>query len=188
MISVGAALPSLGEVGCDVVEVQRLIDAATMRLSRDLGTYVGPIRQFTDVHSGGRTGGPGHASIWLANTPLPDSAETPITVETRYSVADDFVALLPGDFFIDGYTLHSPTRFPAGPATVRVSYSAGFPLDAGPAELRALVMELVRYSAAANSSGGKLAESLGDYSYTMGQLDEIVGYHSTVSRWRRYAP
>lgn len=120
----------------------RLEAAAVAFVERATGHYFGPPAprvEYADAV--------GQREIWLRDTPSP---QTVVTVEI------DGAAVDPASFTLRGRRLRHATRWgsPAYPADARISYTAGFAPDAGPADIEQAVVEIVA-AAYENRAPGK---------------------------------
>lgn len=169
-------------------DLQRLIDEATATLGVGLHQYLGPVTTFVDeVRLTGSC-----ALTWVTLPRLPIAITT---VEWRPTLFSTWTALAPtlsdgrASWSLSDYRLY----LAAAPSDLlRVTYTSGYAVGTGPAELQALVMEMVlaryRGTAALVESGAVQSETLGDYSYTRFGADELralSGYETAVRRWRR---
>jgi hypothetical protein len=166
--------------------LERLIEEATAALGHELRRYLGPPKAQVDIRCGGDY--PGHREAFLSDDPQISEA-TPMTVATRATVFEPFVDLDPEDWALVGLQVLARNRFPPGRGTVRLSYTVGYPVETGPAELRDLVRQLVvlKFGAKPQDASGLLmqSETMGDYSYTRGDVEALAGWNSIVNRWRR---
>lgn len=187
MITVADARQDLG-LGDDTTQdqvVARLITEATASLGRELGIYLGPIVQETEIKCGGHP--PGHNLVFCLEDPVVTEAY-PMTVSTRSTQFDAWTVLAADQWALDGRTVVARNRFPPGRGTVRLVYARGYKVGTGPDELKDLVRQLVkiRYHAREAGSDDLLkSESMGDYSYTRRDLEMTEGWASVVDRWRR---
>lgn len=169
----------------------RLIEEATATLGRAILEYLGPIKEFVELRDASY--GDGQFAIALSRVPVGVSK-----VEQRRSPFSPFVEVPPladdGNpaYAIVGRDLLLRAGVAYGPGSLRVTYTSGYALDEGPAELRAIVEALVvgRYRgfSAGVTEGGLKSESLGDYSYTRFGLDELMaqsGWESVARAWKR---
>lgn len=185
MITPAVARAALG-LGADTThdrEIVRMIDAATATLGRELNRYLGPPRQTIDIRCGGNP--PGTDVVYLAETPI---TEYPVVVATRGSVFEAYADLADTEYALEGQTLYARSSFPSGRGSVKVTYTHGYPVGTGPAELMDLVLAMVvaRWKAGrSNTDPSMQSESLGDYSYTRGDLDALTGWAGARDRWRR---
>jgi hypothetical protein len=161
--------------------LQRLIDGATAALSRELGRYLGPPAEQRET----RHGGPykGLPVIFLFQDPV---ADTDVTVATRTAPGQAWEDVDAADYVLEGRALRHASAWPAGRANVRIIYTAGYAVGAGPLELLDLVTDLVALRWGARSENAAMqSETFGDYSYTRRDLDGVEGWQTTAGRWRR---
>lgn len=167
--------------------LKSLIDGATAIVGRELGRYLGPPKLQIDVLCGGNP--PGHDTLFLTEDPLVDD-DHPVVVSSRVSQFSAFVELDAARWALDGRELRALSTFAPGRGSTRVAYYTGYAVGTGPAELRDLVRQLVvsRYSKLpgdGSTDPNMQSETLGDYSYTRGDLEAVGGWRSAIDRWRR---
>jgi hypothetical protein len=163
-----------------------LITEATATLGRELNRYLGEPREQVDLRCGGSP--PGYRETFLSDDPQ-ISEETPLTVETRATPFEAFEELDPDLWALVGLQVLARTHFPPGRGTVRLTYTVGFETGSGPEELKSLVRRLVKIGwDGAGTKGLLRSETIGDYSYTRGDLEALTDWRSVVNRWRRRLP
>ena len=176
MISLTAILSWLelsSEAAQDAI-LQRLIDGATAAVGRELGRYLGPPVETTEVH---RT--QGSRLVLLHDVPSEGST---FVVESRVRPGDAWETVSSTDYAVDGRGLRFGYHQPFG--WVRVTYTHGFTVDEGPTELADLIRDLVTEAWTADASSDLQSERLGDYSYTRAQVTGTVGWEAVVRGWR----
>lgn len=182
MIATSTALAMLGAPESDSALVAAIVERATATLQRDLGFYLGTPATRTEYLSGFGT------ELTVVDDVLEPTDEEPITVaqlssdwEWETEPTTHYRRL--GRVFIHRY------GWTPGSRNVRIVYRSGWAADAGPGELRDLVLRLVamRYRDAA--SDGVQSETLSDYSYTLKQDVSLAAeWAETVRRYSRRLP
>ena len=166
--------------------IARLITEATASLGRELGRYLGPVKAVSELKCGGAP--PGHRRVFCSDDPQVSEA-TPMDVATRSDVFEPFVDLAAEDWALVGLEVIGRNCFPAGRGTIRLSYFVGYPVGTGPGELMDLTRQLVvlRFGARPEEGSGLLlaSETIGDYSYSRGDVEALAGWAGVVNRWRR---
>jgi hypothetical protein len=176
LISVAAAKLLLELEGDEYdVALQALIDRATATLARELGRYLGPPAETVETHRTART-----RLVVLYDDPVADSS---VTLEGSDRPGDDYVAIDASEFAADGRMVRAATRFPS---FVRATYTRGFAVDGGPADLLALIEELLRIGWEVGTTNAAMeSETIGDYSYTRRDLEKSGSWQSVARGWRR---
>lgn len=168
----------------DVI-LARLIEEATATLGRALLEYLGPVGAFVEVRDVKCCAGAFKAT--LDRLPIAVSL-----VEQRRSPFLAYEEVDAENWAVVGRDLISRSGFIPGAGALRVTYTAGYAVGEGPAELRALVEALViskyRGVTVGTTEGTFKSESLGDYSYTRFGMDELMaqsGWESVSRQWKR---
>jgi hypothetical protein len=161
----------------------RLIKEATATLGRALNRYLGEPVDRVEVKCGGQ---PGNRVVFLVDEPLDPDTPDSVEVETRTDPFSAWEPVAAEDFAMNGRQVLARNHFPPGPGTVRVTYRAGYEIGAGPEELRDLVRQLVQIRWTERGATGLMqSETLGDYSYTRGDLERLDNWKEVVGNWRR---
>ena len=185
MITTADAREWLGLGSDQDLRLAAMITEATATLGRELGRYLGPPITKVELKCGGAMG---TTSVFCSDDPQV-SESTPMIVATRFSPFEAFATLAVEDWALVGQEVIAKGAFPPGRGSVRLSYFVGFAPGTGPAELRDLVRQLValRYASRPDAESGApfASETIGDYSYTRGDVEALAGWASVVSRWRR---
>lgn len=155
----------------------RLIASATATLGRELARYLGPPEQVTVLKRGGR----GIALLVLDDDPATGDAITAPAIRLRSGIGAVWTIPATTDYEITGAALRHAYAWPEG--TVEVTYTRGYEPDAGPAELREIVLDMVtgKYVASQSDALALQSESIGDYKYsnfTAADLAAAVGASS----------
>lgn len=143
--------------------------------------------------------GTGTRSLWLTDLPVSEDSpadEIPSVVEHE-NPGDAGTTILADDD--NGFTLRTKgvearlVRKGGGVWTrgyeYAVAYTRGYEVDAGPADIEQVVIDLIGLRL--NTGGeraGLRSETIGGYSYTRfgdGDLDALPGAQSTLDAWRR---
>ncbi|MDT8442371.1 MAG: phage head-tail connector protein [Desulfuromonadales bacterium] len=181
MISLARLKTLLGITSTDHDALLPILEAQAVDwLERQTDRHFGAVTAFDET-----TSGHGGATVWLLHDPV-----GAVTVSTRAGVGSTWVAVDAADFEVDGRKIVHTSAWPAGPRTVRLEYSAGYAVDAGPGDVEnaivAIVGDMLR---TAQQSGATVsAESLGDYSVTYGGVATAAADSSVqpvIRKWRR---
>jgi hypothetical protein len=163
----------------DTGTIRTLIARATSTLERMLGgIYLGEPTTREDLFCGGTD------RLSLDQTPT----DGVVTVSTRRDVFDEWAVLDTADWRLDGWHIYHRTCFPWGRLSVKVSYPVGWATGEGPQELQQLVKEMVGMAWASHDAGinGNMrSETLGDYSYTRGNVENLAAWQAVATRWMR---
>lgn len=177
--------------------ISSLIEQATATIGRHLNRYLGQPKAQVEV----RQLGLGVDCFYLREDPDPGFD---LVVRTRSNPATAWGSadVVPTtDYGVDGRRLEHTS---AWPAALQISYGAGYRVDAGPAELRALVEECVlqtlRRGMVSNAALGAgtdefKRETMGDYTYErfdasntdlqMVDPTSLIGWARVATNWRR---
>ena len=185
---VAAGLLDSGDATYDAV-LESLEARAVAFVENQTDRYFGPVASVTEVLTGY-----GGAKLWLTEIPSTNpttvveraylgGAEMTITDAdangflVRTSNADAWLQRRGGSVWTDGYEYE-------------VSYARGYDADAEPGDIRQLVLDLVTLKFGLAGSEGLKSETIGGYSYTMGNfnaqdLEQIPMSAATLRLWRR---
>lgn len=192
MISTATARAFLGSPASDDTLVAAIIERATATLQRDLGFYLGTPASRTEIFSGSRLGLPPLVEIVVTDDVNEPTDLAPITL--HYLDDDwDWIAIATNLWRREDRRFFHKTGFPCGSRNIRVSYRSGWEVDAGPGELRDLVLRMVsiRYADASHEgeAHGVQSETLSDYSYTLKDGSTLAtDWRDAVSRYGRRLP
>ena len=175
MITAAAARAFLNSPATDDPLLTAIISRATSTLERDLGYYLGTPAAREYYASGGS------ALIVVPDDVIAPTDEAPIVVATL-ETDQAFTTVATTDYRrIERRFIHR-TTWPEGYANVRITYRAGYELDAGPGELRDLLLRLVALRYRDAGSDGVQSETLSDYSYTLKQDTTLWAEWSDIAR------
>lgn len=118
-----------------IVEME---EAAVAFMENETGKYFGELSEITEVLSAN-----GWAPIWLRATPLADSDDTPVLLESRTYPNGSWAEVAATDYEIDGQRLYPLAYWIPGSRTLRLTYWAGSDVGGEPADVRQAVRELV---------------------------------------------
>lgn len=185
MITPARAKEALPGVTIDAGVLERHIHAATATLGHELGRYLGEPQRQIEMHNGGR----GAIQLYYDPTiPRDDDPDPPeFLVETKDGFGAAWAEAVDGtDYEVDGRRLVHVSAWPRGMRSVRVSYTAGYELDEGPAELRDIVLRMVVDRITGDQDDGLRSETIGDYSYTRGDVvSSMPDWPRFAKQWRR---
>jgi len=168
-----------------------LIAAATEWMQSQTGRYFGEPKEVDEVVSGDND-----ATLWLREEPYVDeSLAGPLEVFEAAGIGADMVALDEEGFVTRGRKLvRTGYRRWWSSREYRLVYWVGYPLDAGPADVREAVAQLAMWmwgEMATGVAGGVREEKLGDYAYKIGGtgaqriFEDVPMLASVVAAWRR---
>jgi hypothetical protein len=181
VIAITTALARLALTGVDAkrdAQLARLIEAATATLGRELAMYLGLPAETVEIKAGGVP------FLVLYDEPAADTIDE-VAVATRTRPTAPWTTVDPDEYVVEGRALRHGDRWPDGIASVRITYTRGYAVDAGPAELRELVAQMVAARWESLGSETLKSESIGDYSYTASDLAGLADWPVVASRWRR---
>lgn len=154
-----------------------MIEEATATVGHELGRYLGDLRAVQEIYKG-----PG-CMILLREEP---EAEPVPIVEIRGRPLDAWAVVPTTDYVLEGRALRNDTGWPCCPGRVRVTYTRGYKVDAGPSDLQGLIIDLVTETWRTKGKEGMQSETIGDYSYTLADLAARGDSWLRISnRWRR---
>jgi len=159
----------------DVLEglINRTIDA----IQRELDWYFCTPRPAVEVLNGS-----GLRALWLRQYIVGAT----LTVEERYGVGDAWTVVPVADYEFEagGRGLFSVANWTHGFRNYRVSYSEGFLTMPGDVEQLILDLVVSRWNSRETDSGLR-SETIGDYSYTRADLEEMPGWGAVWAHWKR---
>lgn len=184
-----ALIPELAEADLDVIaELER---AAVAYVQTQTGRYFGPRQEHTEIVRG--TGTCDLYLIgWAQDANLEDAYfDTELLVEERqyagdaYTVLTDYdVRVLPGETKL---VRHQNVYWTRG-YEYQVTYLRGYAEGEEPADIRKIVLTLIRNAWNVIETGGMRSETIGGYSYTFGAADLhdlTQSDRETLDAWRR---
>lgn len=193
MIPVADVRLSLGIGEDDDGLLEHLVEQATEVLGRELLEYLGPPEEFVDQLTVKCC--EGRHKVRLHRLPIAVSK-----VEQRRSPFLPYEEVAADDgsgqatWVVADRDVISRSGFYPGAEAVRVTYTSGYQIGAGPGELQAVVEALViaKYrelkQQGTDETGALKQETLGDYTYvrfTPAELEGIAGFRDVRRRWRR---
>jgi len=153
-----------------------LIAGATAALGHELARYLGEPEAVSEIKPGGS------ALVLLSDDPTePEN----VLIEERSYPTDPWEEADPADYVLESRALRHVIAWPTGAATVRVTYERGYEVDSGPEELRSLVREMVSLAWETRGVEYLGGERLGDYSWSLRDLEKLDGWPRVAARWRR---
>lgn len=151
--------------------------AAVDFVQRETGRYFGASSSFTEYLEG-----EDDRELWL-NEP----ADSITSVHERCDIGDTWEEILEGDS--DGWELRDARLLRKGGCVwqrgyeYRVIYSFGYAAGSEPAEIRQLVTDLVALRWRQRGIEGHTSGKLGDYGFTVSDLEAIPGAAEILERW-----
>lgn len=183
MISTAVAMAELGAPAADEANVSRMIVRATAILQRDVGYYLGvPASRVVQLTAKGDV-------FTLADDVLEPTDENPIVV-AELDGAWEWQTVATTLYRRDGREFIHRTGWTCERNAVRVNYRSGYEVDAGPGELRDLVLRLVAIMyRASGETGGLESETLSDYAWAAKDDSTLMAdWATTVAAFKRTLP
>lgn len=157
--------------------LQALLTRTIAFIERTLDWYFGPPRAAVEILNGS-----GLRSLWLRQYIVGST----LTVRERGGVGDAWETVPAADYEFEtgGRILVNVANWTKGVRNYRVSYTEGFATM--PGDVEQLVLDLVasRWNNR-ESDPGLRSETIGDYSYTRADLEEMAGWGSVWANWKR---
>lgn len=195
MISLAELLRAIPDtVQADGVRLQEMEAAAVAHVESLLGRYFGPpqlVEEFL-IGKGGRR-------LYLRDHPAPDPEypDDPASalVSESSELGGDATALDASDFVLRVGERESVIVRSGGDVWTKdyeypVTYWRGYPAGEEPADIRELVIGLVRHRWGMAGKDGLRSETIGGYAWTRfegSDLEAIPGAKDTIEAWRRPA-
>ena len=155
-------------------EIQALIDRMLYTVQLELDWYFGIGRPAEEILDG-----PGNRALWLRQPPLAG-----VTVRYRAGVGEDWEMVDADDYEADGRGLFHVGNWTAGVRNYRVNYAEGFVTM--PGDIEQLILDLVSMKWQRRTTDPALkSERIGDYAYTLADLEESQYWTNVLMRWRR---
>jgi hypothetical protein len=156
--------------------LDELLDRTIDAVQIELDWYFGPARETEETLSGA-----GLPTLWLRQPPV-DEAD--VTVTYRTGVGGDWEAVDPDDYEVDGRGITHYHRWTRGRRNYHVIYEEGF--TEMPGDVEQLILDLIasKWKGRGDNPGMK-SETIGDYSYTRGDMEGSEHWGSVKARWRR---
>lgn len=153
-----------------------LEERASEIVQRELRWYFGEPRETVEILDG--TGTP---KLFLKQMP----SDGAVVMESRGGTNDAWTVMSADDYELEGRGLYARSAYiwARGMRNFRATYKEGFATP--PKDIQQVVMDLV--SAIWNRQGheGFASESIGDYSYTVEDLDNLPRWTRVVNTWKR---
>jgi len=159
-------------------ELRALTDRACAAVERELDWWFGAPRSVAETVNGN-----GRPVFYLRQPPHID---TPLLVEYRASLADDWEIVPATDYELDGRAVQHAYCWTRGLRNWRFTYAEGF--DQPPGDVVQLVLRLIAAQWLRPQSGDIQSETLGRYSYTRGgEIDvaSVDGWTAVAANWKR---
>lgn len=190
MISISklqAAVPKA--VGKDPLLLGDLIARAVAFVQTQTRRYFGPVQEATEWVPGSNS-----RHLYLSDVAIPNDDGALVLIEERAYPGGS-----PTEIEASGYVVRhgdhisylvragNGAKWTAG-LEYAVTYERGYDTDAGPADIEALIIELVAHKLKFTGKEGMRSESISGYSFTRfgdDDLDAINGAKSTLSAWKR---
>lgn len=149
--------------------------AATI-VQQELRWYFGTPRERVEVLNGTGTG-----KMFLDQPP----SDGAVVVETRSGTSDGWTELDASNYELEGRGLYARVAYvwARGARNFRATYNEGF--TAPPEDIKQLMMDLVAAIWNRRTHEGFSSESIGDYSYTVEDLDNLPRWTRVVNTWKR---
>lgn len=146
-------------------------------VEHQLRWYFGEPREVKEVLDG--TGRP---RMFLNQTPVDGVISL---LESRSGVGDDWGVVSTDDYEVEGRGLHALSAyvFYKGRRNFRATYQEGF--ATAPEDIQQVVLDLVAAIWNRRSHEGFSSESIGDYSYTVEDLNNLPRWITVMNNWRR---
>jgi hypothetical protein len=175
MIEISALKVWLGVTVSTHDDVLTALEArAVATIERELDWYFGEPRDAVEVLDG--TGG---AVLYLRQPPVDGT----VTLASRSGPTGSWTTMDSTDFELDGRALYASGIWTRGVRNYRATYQEGF--VAAPQDIEQLVLDLVAALWRGRGREGLASESIGDYAYTVKDLQELPRWVGVLGAWRR---
>lgn len=171
MISIAELKAELGLMDTTEHDV-RLADleaSAVAFVEQQSGVYFGPVASRIEHHDG--TGG---VALFLDRSPISGT----VVVQRRTDAIATAEAVATGEYAVRGRKLVMPGGW--GYSEYEITFNEGYAPGAEPEDIRGAVRELVKLAFKRN---GMKSETIGGYSYTLGDAEEL-GIQQTIEAHR----
>jgi hypothetical protein len=158
-----------------------VLDALILRtldaIEKELDWYFGEPRAAVEILNGS-----GSRLLWLRQYIVGST----VSVQYRGGVGDAWETVDADDYEFDtgGRLLANVANWIKGVRNYRVSYTEGFATMPGDVEQLLLNLVVSRWNNRENDAALR-SETIGDYSYTRGDLEEMPGWGAVWARWKR---
>jgi len=154
--------------------LQALMDRAQEAVERYTDWYFGAPRDTSEIVNGN-----GRPRMWLKQYPV-DGA---VVAYEREGVGYAWVAIDTDLWEVNGREVLAAGVFTAGLRNFRFDYQEGF--DTMPGEIEQLLLDMVKQKWNEGTRVGVVSETLGRYSYSLGDLESMPGWSNVVNTWVR---
>lgn len=154
--------------------LQELMDRALEAVQRNLDWYFGTPRDTSEILNG-----TGRARMWLHQPPVDDA----VVAYEREGVGYDWVVIDPTLWETNGREVLAAGIFTSGFRNFRFDYEEGFATM--PGDIEQLLLDMVKQKWNEGERAGIVSETLGRYSYSLGDLETAPGWTQVVNTWRR---
>ena len=154
--------------------IQGAMDRALESVERELDWHFGAAEAVEEILSG-----TGQRALWIRQPPI---GGDPV-VSVRSTVGGTWETVSTDDYETIGRGFFNVGNWTLGVRNYRVAYSQGFAQV--PGDIEALLLELVAGWYDNRGVEGVKSERIGDYAYTLGDLQATEGWASVVMNWRR---
>jgi hypothetical protein len=160
-------------------EIQMLMDRALDAVERELDWYFGASREISEILDGS-----GLRSLYLRQPPLNGVVVSErTTVGGTWAVVDAAEYELGGNGITAGRGMFNAGDWTRGVLNYRAVYDEGFTVM--PGDIEQLLLDLVSAKWRNRGTEGLKSERIGDYAYTLGELEASDQWAKVVGRWRR---
>lgn len=154
--------------------LEALMNRAIEAVQRELDWYFGEPRATSETLDG-----TGRASLYLRQPP----ADGEVAVYERTGPTYSWEVLETTEYENDGRGLHHRSQWTRGHRNYRADYLEGF--DSPPGDVQQLTLDLIDAKWNADGHTGIRSESLGRYSYTLADLQELPQWATVRNNWKR---
>jgi len=176
-------LPAAADAVVDP-QISELMARALDAVQHELDWYFGASRPAVEILDG-----TGTRALWLRQPPL-----SGVAVYERAGVGAAWTLVSAADYEASGDTsqpmtamgraLFNVVNWTAGVRNYKANYDEGF--TTMPGDIEQLLLDLVKGKWQGRGAiPGMKSETIGDYAYTRGDLEETQGWFSVVARWKR---
>jgi len=156
----------------DVLEA--LIARALDAVQRALDWYFGEPRDAEEILNGN-----GRTTLFLRQPPIDDD----VTVYYRTAIGYAWTEVDADDFEVDGRKVVCAGAWWPGVRNYRFVYQEGF--EEIPGDVEQLVLDLVKRKWNEPTQSNVVSESLGRYSYSLGDVTAAASWTDVMNHWKR---